>query len=54
LTPSSKIKNSISLNNSGVDIKSLERSASQYYSKSFLMGCLSKSNAEHGMQNDVL
>jgi hypothetical protein len=32
LTPSGKIK-SISTDNSGVDIKILERSASQYYSK---------------------
>jgi hypothetical protein len=41
LTPSGKIKKSISINNSGVDIKSLERSANQYYSKTvFKVVCL--------------
>jgi hypothetical protein len=33
LTPNGKIKESISINNSGVNIKSLEESARQYYSK---------------------
>jgi hypothetical protein len=40
-TPSAKIKKNISISNSGVDIRSLERRASQYYSKSFLKRCLS-------------
>jgi hypothetical protein len=41
----------INVSNSGVDIRSLERIASQYYSKSFLKCCLS--NVEDGVQDDI-
>jgi hypothetical protein len=44
-------KNSIRINN-GVDIKSFEIGASQYYSKILYKGCFS--NAEDGMQDDSL
>jgi hypothetical protein len=50
--PSGKNKKRISINNSEVDIKSLERSAVNIILKTFLKCCLS--NVNDGMQDDIL
>jgi hypothetical protein len=51
LTPSGKIKESVTVSNSGVDIKIFERSVSQYYSKIILKHCLC--TAEDGTREDT-
>jgi hypothetical protein len=49
LTPSGKIKR-VGVNNSGVDIKIVERSARQYYSKIVFKVLF---DAEGGIQDDI-